>query len=360
MSPIEGAVRGRGAAINPPNRFDDIRLEVLGEHLDGERAEHPAGVQVRTLSIPDRTRRVINRVDSPDLPFHWTLNPYRGCEHGCVYCYARPTHETLGLSSGLDFERMIVVKHDAPALLRQELAHPGWCREPIVMSGVTDPYQPLEAGLRLTRACLEVMAACRQPVSIVTKSRLIVRDIDLLAELARHHAACAALSVTTLDPELARSMEPRASRPADRLDSIRALSGAGVPVQVMVAPIIPGLNDQEIPAILEAAADAGARGAGWVLLRLPHQVKAIFLEWLQRCHPQRAARIERLVRETRNGDLYDPAFGRRQRGAGHLALQIRQTFTIFARRCGLDQPLPPLSSQAFRPPSTSGQMRLFD
>jgi DNA repair photolyase len=357
-----GPVRGRGAGLNPGNRFEGesgLRLHVLGAHLDEARSAHPDGVQVPTRVFADATRSVINRVDSPDLPFHWTLNPYRGCEHGCPYCYARPTHETLGLSCGLDFETKIVAKHDAPALLREELARPGWRGEPIAMSGVTDPYQPFERRLCITRGCLEVMAECRQPVTIVTKSRLVVRDLDLLRELARHGAAAVAISVTTLDDDLAAAMEPRASAPRDRLRAVRELADAGVPVGVMMAPIIPGLTDHEIPRVLEAAAAAGARHASWVLLRLPHQVKALFLEWLRRARPLQAARVEAAIRATRDGALYDPALGRRQRGAGARAETIAATFSFFAHRHGLDGPGSSLSSASFRRP-TSAQMTLFD
>jgi DNA repair photolyase len=357
-----GPVRGRGAGLNPGNRFEGesvVRLHVLGAHLDETRSEHPGGVQVRTNVLADRTCSIINRVDSDDLPFHWSLNPYRGCEHGCLYCYARPTHETLGLSCGLDFETKIVVKHDAPALLREELARPGWRGEPIAMSGVTDPYQPLERTLRVTRGCLEVMAECRQPVTIVTKSRLVLRDLDLLRELARHGAAAVAISVTTLDDDLAAAMEPRASAPRDRLRAVRELADAGVPVGVLMAPIVPGLTDHEIPRVLEAAAAAGARHATWVLLRLPHQVKALFLEWLHRARPLRAARVEAAIRETRDGALDDSTFGRRQRGAGARAETIAAAFALFARRHGLDGPGSPLSSTSFRRPR-SAQMTLFD
>ena len=355
-----GPGRGRAAGINPGNRFEDIRLHILGEHLDAERAEHPDGVQVATEILPDASRSVINHVDSPDLGFHWSINPYRGCEHGCVYCYARPMHETLGFSSGLDFETKIMVKRDAAAIVRRELASPRWKAETIMISGVTDPYQPLESRLRLTRSILEVLAECRQPASLITKNRLITRDIDLLSELAGHRAVRVAISLTTLDRELARTMEPRTSTPTDRLRAMRELSDAGIPVAVMTAPIIPGLNDHEIPRLLEAAAVHGAINAGWVMLRLPHQVKAIFFDWLQRHFPDRLQRIEHAIRSTREGGLYDSTWSVRQRGKGLLASQIRSTFELFSRRHGLDRAMEPLSGASFRPPMLDGQLGLFD
>jgi DNA repair photolyase len=363
-----GRARGRGAALNPGNRFDGLRLHVLGETLDevavhqppSDQAGRREGRQVPSRFFADHTRRLLNRVDSPDLPFHWTLNPYRGCEHGCAYCYARPTHEMLGLSCGLDFESKILVKHDAPGLLRRELASPRWKAEPIAMSGVTDCYQPIEARLRITRGCLEVLAACRQPVGIVTKNRLVVRDTDLLRELAVHDAASVTVSLTTLDPGLSASMEPRASCPADRLRAIEDLARARIPVAAMIAPVIPGLNDHEIPALLEAAAAAGARSATWMMLRLPHQVKDVFLDWLRRHAPLRAGRVEQRIRDVRGGELSDSRFGRRMRGEGAIADHIASTMDVFRRRHGLDRALPVASSAAFRRPEVDdAQLTLF-
>jgi DNA repair photolyase len=354
-----GPARGRAAGLNPANRFESVRLHVLGEHLDEARAEHEDGVQVRTEPVGDRSRSIINRVDSPDLPFHWTINPYRGCEHGCIYCYARPTHETLGYSCGLDFETRILVKHDAPALLKRELAHPTWVGEPIMMCGVTDCYQPLEARLEVTRGCLEVMAACGQPVCIVTKNRLVTRDIDLLGTLAKVGAAKVALSVTTLDAKLSAIMEPRASKPADRLRAIRELADAGVPAMAMIAPVIPGLTDHEIPRLLEAARDAGAVSARWMMLRLPHRVKDLFLEWLQRHKPLRAAKVEAFIRGVRAGSLSDSTWGRRMRGTGALTEHIGGLFDLYAHKYGLDRATPPLSTTSFQPPALDGQFDLF-
>lgn len=346
-----GRVRGRGAGLNPGNRFETVRLHVLGDHLDEVAIEYPDGRQATTRVYDDRSNAAINKVvDSPDINFDWTINPYRGCEHGCIYCYARPYHELLGFSSGLDFETRIVAKRRAPELLRSELAAPSWKGEPVVMSGVTDSYQPVEAKLKITRACLEIMEECGQPVSIITKNHLVVRDLDLLASLARRGAASVALSITTLDNGLASRMEPRASSPRDRLGAVEALSRAGVPVSVMVAPIIPGLNDHEMPAILEAAAKAGARRAGYTIVRLPHQVKALFLEWLTRNYPERAAHVESQLREARGGRLSESAYFARHRGKGARAAQIAQAFAVFKKRFGLAERSHALSSAAFRHP----------
>ncbi len=352
--------RGRGTRLNPANRFEGLSLTVLPQEAARLVEAHPRGVQIRTRVYRDATRTIINRVDSPDLGFKWTVNPYRGCETACCYCYARPTHETLGFSCGLDFETKIVAKPDAPRLLRRELASPRWTGEPIVMSGVTDCYQPLERRLRITRRCLEVLAECRQPVCLVTKHRLIVRDLDLLKTLAETRAVNVSISLTTLDAKLAAVMEPRASHPRDRLRAIGELSDAGVPVGVMVAPVMPGLNDREIPRLLHAAAEAGAGSATWVMLRLPHQVKTLFLDWLRVHVPDRAARVEGLLRSLRGGRLSDSRFGDRMRGQGPFAAQIAETFRVFAARYGLDRPLPTPSSAMFRRPGDAGQLGLFD
>ncbi|MBI1373264.1 MAG: PA0069 family radical SAM protein [Phycisphaera sp.] len=362
-SPITETPRGRGAAFNPANRFETISLEVLGDHLDHLATEEHVsrdGKQITTEVYRDASRSVINRVDSPDIPFGWTLNPYRGCEHGCVYCYARPTHENLGFSSGVDFETRIMAKVDAPDLLRKELARASWRGEPIAMSGVTDCYQPIEARLKITRKCLEIMAEARQPVTIVTKSRLILRDIDLLADMARQRLVNVAISVTSLDNALSAKLEPRAASPRDRIWTIRRLASAGIPVMAMVAPIIPAINDREIPAILDAVARVGARAAGYVLLRLPWQNKELLEDWLDRHMPDRKDHVLSLVRQSRDGELYDSRWHARMRGEGEYARQIAQTFRVFATRCGLNQPLPPLNRDQFRRPVLDGQMMLFD
>ncbi len=356
------SARGRGTTANPPNRFERLSLEVLDEHVEEiarEAETLPDGRTVRTQVLRDGSRSALNRVDSPDVGLQWTVNPYRGCEHGCVYCFARPGHEMLGLSSGLDFETKIFAKPDAPSILRKELSRPSWAGEPVVLSGVTDPYQPVERRLRITRGCLELFASCRQPVRLISKSRTVLRDLDLLQPLAEQGAAAAAISVTTLDPKLSGTLEPRAASPADRLHVIRELSRAGVPVTTMVAPVIPALNDREIPAILEAAAEAGAASAGYVLLRLPHQLKEVFDEWLDREFPHRRDHVQNLLRSAREGKLYDAKWGERLRGTGPYAKQIGQTFHAFAKRHGLDQTLPPLSGESFRRPGETNQLSLF-
>ena len=345
--PGSPALRGRGAAINPTNRFESLSLSQLpGEHqleqsiAPGEAAEmvdsqDDDGRVLKTAVYRDRSQSIINPVDSPDLHFKWTINAYRGCEHGCIYCYARPGHEYLGLSCGVDFESKIIVKHDAALLFRRELNKPSWHGEPIMMSGVTDPYQPIERSLRITRALLEVAREFRQPVSIITKNRLVTRDIDLLGELAAMGAAHVAISLTTLDPHLAQIMEPRASSPDARLSAIEQLAGAGIPVAVMTAPIIPGINDHELPALLEAAKAAGASSAGYVMVRLPHQIKDLFADWLDRHFPDRSAKVQSLIRQTRAGELYDATYGQRQTGTGPIAEVIESTFRLFATKLGL-------------------------
>lgn len=356
-----GTIRGRGAGLNPPNRFETVHLHVLGEHRDELRAEFPEGRQQPREVTRDVSRTIINHVDSPDIGFKWTVNPYRGCEHGCVYCYARPGHEYLGLSCGLDFETRIHAKPEAPRLLREALMAPSWKGETIVMSGVTDPYQPLERELEITRGCLEVMAEFRQSVALITKSRLITRDLDVLARLHEHGAVSAAVSLTTLDNRLASIMEPRASSPKERLAAIRELSSAGIPVAVMTAPIIPRINDHEIPALLDAAAEAGAQSAGYVFIRLPYQIKDLFLEWLARHFPDRAAHVESLVRQSHGGSLYDSTWFARQRGQGEIASQIGLAFRVFAVRAGLDRPRRSLNTGAFRrPPAQTSQTLLFE
>jgi DNA repair photolyase len=354
--------RGRGAQSNPPNRFETLSLHVLPDHVDEIVAENPDGTQVRTFVYADRSKTLINRVDSPDVPCDWSINPYRGCEHGCVYCYARPHHEMLGFSCGLDFETKIVAKHDAPDLLRRELASPAWRGEPIMISGVTDPYQPVERKLRITRRILEICADAGQPVSIITKSAMVTRDVDLLARLAADGAATVAISLTTLDNRLASSMEPRASAPSRRLEAMRTLSSAGVPVTVLTAPIIPGLNDREIPSLIEAAAGAGATGAGHVFLRLPYQVETIFFEWLRREFPDRAARVESLLRQARGGGVTDSTFGRRMVGEGPVAQMVKQLVKTSARRAGIGARPSPMRARRLNPielPKDARQPSLF-
>ncbi len=349
-----------GSLIDPPNRFEQTRREGDFEQLEWDR-EYLDALTARPVEyLTDASRSIVSENDSPDVGFRYSVNPYRGCQHGCAYCYARPGHEYLGFSAGLDFETKIVVKHDAPELLREFLGRPAWQPEVIVFSGVTDCYQPAERKFILTRRCLEVAFDCRQPIGIVTKNALVVRDIDLLRAMAERNLVQVNVSVTTLDVDLAREMEPRTSIPAARLRAVRMLAEAGVPTRVLVAPVIPGLNDVEIPAILSAAAAAGAQGAAYVLLRLPLTVEPVFLEWLGRTQPLRAERVRQHIRQTRGGKLSDSQWGRRMVGHGPIADQIKKLFRVFAHKHRLDGPLPPLDTSQFQPPiPSSGQLRLF-
>ena len=339
-------LRGRGVGWNPPNRFERLSVELSAEPdpEDGEEALRPD-----TILLRDRTRSILAHNDSPDVGFDVGINPYRGCSHGCVYCYARPTHEYLGFSAGLDFETKIMVKEDAPALLRAALSSRSWKPQVIALSGNTDAYQPAERRLGLTRRCLEVLQEFRNPVGIVTKSHLVTRDRDLLADLAEDGAAAVVVSITSLRNDLQRVMEPRAAAPARRLDAIRTLAEAGVPVGVNVAPVVPGLTDDELPAILEAAASAGATFASYILLRLPHGVKSMFEEWLGRHFPGRREKVLNRVRELRGGKLYDARFEVRGLGEGPWADQLRALFRVTRDRLGLNRP-PTLSTRAFRVP----------
>jgi DNA repair photolyase len=347
--PVVSPLRGRGAAWNPPNRFERL-------HLDREGWTDPDDPAPQTVLLDDTTRSILARNESPDVGFGVGINPYRGCEHGCVFCYARPTHEYLGFSAGLDFETKLLVKRDAPRLLREALTSPGWKPEPIMLSGNTDAYQPVERRLRITRRCLEVLVELRNPVAVTTKSYLVTRDVDLLAELASHRAAAVTLSVTTLRNEVQRVMEPRAPTPARRLGAIRVLAEAGIPVGVNVAPVVPGLTDHELPAILEAAADAGATWAGYIVLRLPHGVKALFETWLEQHFPERREKVLNRIGELRGGRLYDARFSVRGRGEGPWAEQLRSLFEVSRARFGLDRP-PTLSTDAFIRPEVKGEAR---
>jgi DNA repair photolyase len=351
---------GRGTSASPPNRFESVRHETDYEQLaEGDELLAPER-RVPTIFLPDNAATLIRQNDSPDIPFRYSINPYRGCEHGCTYCYARPTHETLGMNAGLDFETKILVKHDAALLLRRELNARRWKCEPIMMSGVTDCYQPAERQFKLTRSILEVLLEARQPVCLITKNALVLRDLDILAAMASQNLVSVAISITTLDAELARTLEPRTATPAARLRVLRELTAAGVPAHAMLAPLIPGLTDCEIPAILVAAKAAGARGAGFVVLRLPFAVAPIFMAWLRENRPLAAERVESLIREMRGGKLYNAEFGSRMRGSGPYAESIANTFAVFVQKLGLHQPWPALDTSQFRPPRMSGgQLRLF-
>ena len=343
-------VRGRGAALNPTGRFEPLRRIWDEDGVDPSVFDGPEeSVSLQTTYLRDKPRTVIVTNDSPDIGFDASLNPYRGCSHGCTYCYARPYHEYLGLSAGLDFETKILVKEDAPTLLRAALAKRGYRLRPLALSGVTDCYQPIERELEITRRCVQVLAAARHPLGIVTKNHLVTRDIDLLRALVPHRAVRVAVSITTLDTGLARSMEPRTSSPKMRLAAVRALHDAGIPVIVLVAPVIPGLTDREIPAILAAAREAGATDAGWTLLRLPHGVEAIFFDWLERHAPDRRSKVEALLRDVRQGDLSDARFRHRMRGTGAYADHLADLVEKTKARLGF-RPTPPLSSSAFRAP----------
>lgn len=344
--------RGRGAGINPDGRFESTRHEAVD---DGWGSLDEPLPPLRTQLFVDRARSILNRNDSPDIPFSQSINPYRGCEHGCVYCYARPTHGYLGLSAGLDFETKIYHKPDAAALLEAELRRPGYRVEPVSLGANTDPWQPVERQLGVTRAILEVLARFRHPVGIVTKGAAVIeRDLDLLTDLARDGLVHVYVSITTLDRDLKRTLEPRAAAPESRLRVVRALSAAGVPVGVMVAPIIPVLTDHELERILERAAEAGARHAGWVLLRLPHEVKDLFRAWLEAHAPLKAAHVMSVIQQSRGGRDNDARFGSRMRGEGAFADLIARRFRLAARRLGLDQPMPAYDLSAFRVPPAAG------
>jgi DNA repair photolyase len=344
-------VRGRGAAGNPANRFETISYE-------RSEWDEPNDPTHRTIFLKDETRSIINYNDSPDVGFNASINPYRGCEHGCIYCFARPNHEYLGFSAGLDFETKILVKNDAPDLLRRELSSPQWEPQVIAISGVTDAYQPIERRLQLTRRCLEVLVELLNPVVIITKNELVTRDIDLLARLAAVEGVLVFVSVTSLDPELARELEPRASQPIRRLAAIETLAAAGIPVGALVAPVIPGLTDHELPAIISSVARAGAVAAGYVPLRLPYGVAPLFEEWLTLHRPLQKEKILNRIRDIRGGRLNDPNFRTRLQGRGAYAENISEMFELACRKAGLNSRRPTLTAKAFRRPGPS-QPSLF-
>jgi DNA repair photolyase len=334
----------RGAPENPANRFEKI-------HLEPDEDWNPDDdVLPRTQFLVDRSKTAIAYNESPDIGFNASLNPYRGCEHGCIYCYARPTHEYLGFSSGLDFETKIMVKLNAPELLRDELASPKWKPQVLVMSGVTDCYQPVERKLKITRRCLETLLEFRNPVAMITKNFLVTRDVDVLSELAKHQCASVCLSITTLDPDLRKVMEPRTSPPQARLNAIRKLAEAKIPVSVNVAPIIPGLTDHEMPAILKAAYDAGATAAGFTVVRLPYANAPLFEKWLETHFPDRKEKVLNRIKSLRGGKLYDAQWGKRMRGEGIFAEQIATMFEVARRKTGFTDDRRELSTAGFRRP----------
>lgn len=354
MDATDLPIRGRGALNNPPNRFERLHYQRDPEDHDPEDAAHP------TQYYRDSARTIINYNQSPDVGFDVSINPYRGCEHGCAYCYARPFHEYLGFSAGLDFETRIMVKEDAPELLRRELSSPRWQPQSLAISGVTDAYQPVERHLQLTRRCLEVLREFRNPVAIITKNHLVTRDADLLSDLARDQAAIVCLSVTTLDGHLARLLEPRASQPGGRLAALETLAKAGVPVGVMVAPVIPGLTDHEMPAILKACAGCGAQFAGYTTLRLPHSLGTQFERWLTQHFPEKKDKVLDRLRSMRGGKLNDARFESRMRGEGAFADLLENLFTLACRKAGLNQRQLKLSTAAFRRPAGMQQRLLFE
>jgi DNA repair photolyase len=356
MPQSNASIRGRGASWSPANRFERLHVDLTDIDFVGvdpgaeERPRH------ETQYFRDGTKSVITRNTSPDVGFETSLNPYRGCEHGCIYCYARPTHEYLGFSAGLDFESKIMVKTSAPELLHAELESPRWQPQTLVMSGVTDPYQPIERKLRITRGCLEVLAKFRNPVAIITKNRLVTRDIDLLCELVKYKAIAVNLSVTSLDPNLQRVLEPRTTSPQGRLDTIRQLRSAGVPTGVMVAPVIPGLNDHEIPNILDACAKAGAQFAGYTIVRLPWAVAPLFEHWLEEHFPDRKEKVLTRIRHLRGNRINNSQWYTRMTGEGIFAEQIASLFEVSRRHAGIGE-RPKLSCDSFQRSTT--QLRLF-
>lgn len=348
-------LKGRGTAEAPKNRFERLHVELDPDALGDDEA-----IAQKTKFVRDVSKSIVATNNSPDVGFDASINPYRGCEHGCIYCYARPYHEYLGLNAGIDFETTILVKEDAPELLRAEMMSPRWKPQKLGISGVTDPYQPVERKLEITRRCLQVLAEFRNPVSIVTKNRLVTRDIDVLAELATHNAAAVAVSITSLDSALIRKLEPRTSQPSLRLDAISRLADAGIPVVALIAPIIPALTDHEVPAILKAAYEAGARYSGYTVARLPGAVAGLFDGWLEEHYPDRRNKIIHQIENAHGGNVADARFGTRMRGEGAAVEAIRKLFHVTRERLGYHDVLPQLQTDAFRRPSRHGQLALFE
>ena len=357
MTTFTQQIRGRGARSNASGRYESQAREAFE---DGWTPDEPDPKAFATTVEAERARVIVTRNDSPDVGFSASINPYRGCEHGCIYCYARPAHAYMGLSPGLDFEQKLFFKPEAARLLEAELSRPRYVPEVIHIGGNTDPYQPQERRLRITRGVIEVLARFSHPFSVISKSALVLRDLDLIAPMAQRNLARVAISITTLDRKLARSMEPRAATPEKRLEAVRRLADAGVPVIVMAAPMIPGLNDHELEAILERSAAAGARGAGYVALRLPLEIKDLFREWLETDHPDRAGRVMSLVRQMRGGKDYDSQWGKRMRGEGPIADLLSKRFAAAKKRYGLEFRFDGMDLTQFRvPPKAGDQIDLF-
>jgi len=351
------AHKGRGATLNPEGRFEKDARDAFDDGWGAPVEDEPG--RPRTVVTAERVKSIISRNDSPDIPFTCSINPYRGCEHGCIYCYARPSHAYLDLSPGLDFETRLFAKVNAAERLREELAKPSYECSTITVGANTDPYQPIEREWKITRSIVEVVAGCNQPIGIITKNALVERDLDLLAPMAAKGLASVFVSVTTLDHDLARRMEPRASAPARRIEAIRRLVEAGVPTGVMVAPIVPLLTDSETEKILEAAAQAGARSAGYVLMRLPYEVKDLFRDWLMHHYPLKAAHVMSRVRQMRDGRDNDPHFGSRMKGSGEFADLLKLRFDKACKRLGLNEHRRTLDASQFRRPRLDGQADLF-
>lgn len=349
--------KGRGSQIHLANPYNNYHAEADWDHVEHDAEYLDALAKPSTMYLPDATRTVVSENDSPDIPFRYSVNPYRGCSHGCSYCYARPYHEYLGLDAGLDFETKIFVKEDAPELFREWLNRRTYKPEPIAMSGITDCYQPAEKTYKLTRGCLQIALEARQPMTLITKNALVLRDIDILQEMAAMELVRVAISITSMDQSLTRFMEPRTSSPLGRLRAMKTLVEAGVPTFAMTAPIIPGLTDVEIPKLLEAVKEAGAFSAGYTILRLSRSVKPVFLEWLHRELPEKAAKVESHIRSVRNGEMNNTEWGTRMRGEGLYAEQIAKTFGLFKKKYELEGEPPPLRTDLFRPPIVKGGQR---
>ena len=356
MHSADPSARGRAARSNRPGRFEQFDRDTVDDGWDMKDEQST----IRTEVSIERPRKIITRNTSPDIPFDRSINPYRGCEHGCVYCFARPTHAYLGMSPGLDFETRLIARPDAPNLLARELSAKSYQPNVIAIGTNTDPYQPIEKKHRIMRRCLEVLRDFNHPVAIVTKGTLIERDLDILGEMGRQGLVRVGISVTTLDPKTSRAMEPRVPHPARRLQTVRRLSDAGCPVRIMCSPVVPGLTDHELEAILEAGAEAGAISANWIMLRLPREVAPLFKEWLEAEFPTRAAKVMARVREVHGGQEYDAEWGKRMTGEGTYAQLISHRFALQSKRLGLKAQLPPLRCDLFRPPARSGdQLSLF-